>query len=109
MRTYSEIARELLDFMRDCHSDDITDMPPDYHKYLFIVQSLNAIANSKGEDVPKYADCLGGSYASSHDLCSWLASNTSRYFYCNEAADRNGQTKSTMQTRNGYDLSATGI
>jgi ribosomal protein L37AE/L43A len=105
MKTYSEIARELLDFMRDCHSDDITDMPPDYHKYLFIVQSLNAIANSKGEDAPKYADCLGDSYTSNHDLCLWLASNTSRYLYCNKATDRNGQTKSTMQTlRNGYDL-----
>lgn len=105
MRTYSEIARELLDFMRDCHSDEITDMPPDDHKFLFIVQSLNAIANSKGEDAPKYADCLGDSYTSNHDLCSWLASNTSRYLYCNKATDRNGQTKGIMQTlRNGYDL-----
>lgn len=105
MRTYSEIARELLDFMRDCHSDDITDMPPDYHKYLFIIQSLNAIANSKGEDIPKYADCLGDSYPTNHDLFLWLASNASRYLYCNKATNRNGQAENTIQTLlNGYDL-----
>lgn len=131
MRTYSEIARELStkfelckrdngdefyaskieyadelrDFIRDCHSDGITNMLSDDHKYLFIVQSLDAIADTIGDDFPDFWDCLGDSYTSNHDLCLWLASNTSRYAYCDEATDRNGQAEDTMQTlRNGYDL-----
>lgn len=56
------------------------DLPPDNYKYLFIFQSLKAIAECEGDP----NDIFMEAHVTNHDLLTWLASNNIRESYCDE-------------------------
>lgn len=62
------------------------DMLPDDWRYAFIVEALDALAESEDpDDIKLEADIY------TQSLTNWLASRADRYSYCDEAAEEFGQ------------------
>lgn len=71
----------LIDVVREIHGE----MMPDDHKYRFVVEALDALAEC---DEPDEADVEADSYTS--ELCAWLGSHGDRPSYCDEALEEFG-------------------
>ncbi len=69
------------------------DISPDDHKYRFIVEALDALAEC---DDPEDADVEADIY--NHELTTWLGSHGYRPGYCDEALEElGGDFESTIQ------------
>lgn len=73
---------------REAHVTGKDLMPPDDHRYAFIVEALDAIAETSSEieldDLRLEADDM------TNELFQWLASNLERPYLCDEAATEYG-------------------
>ena len=77
----------IQDMCRDSHGDSW----PDDTIYQFIIESLDALADS---DYPEDAYLEADVYT--HDLLEWLASSNTRVGYCDEAMSEFGTTGSIL-------------
>lgn len=79
--TFVALKDDRAEWMRDIAHAACADMLPDDHRYSFIVEALNAIAEGDEHGDEIEADIY------THDLTAWLHSRADRAGYCDLACE----------------------
>ena len=81
------LTEEQTEKLRDLCHDAHGDMMPDDHRYAFIEEALDALAEYEDPDeITLEPDIY------THDLTAWLGSRTDRWNYCDEAMEEYGDS-----------------
>lgn len=83
--TFKHLKDDAPDWMQDLCHEAHGRMLPDDHKYQFIFEALDVLANYDSEDDAR--DALEADVYTS-DLTAWLSSAVSRMEYVNEAVSQ---------------------